>query len=260
MQSWEQRGSWQAYPRCCPVLKWAGKTGGKAVAVFAGSAREATIAVRHVKQGVVDLPIFLFCLEAPPAPVCEACAKVIANPSAVALFFRAQRELWRYWIALGVAPWTGKRGNWPLKLAPFFLSRPSRVLVLNENDDFFPGKPGPVRTHVTKKTNDWLVQVRTRFVRRMSGLGHDQFQRIRQVVRGLLAYPFAFFAQQYSPLSRFVFQFMGGAETLTLSSGRTDDQSILVFEYHGREWRWRELEQFLGATESRWILFQQAGN
>jgi glycosyltransferase involved in cell wall biosynthesis len=52
---------------------------------------------------------------------------------------------------------------------------------------------------------------------------------------------------------------MRGTETLSLAPSRSREKGIVVFEYRGREWQWRELAELLARAESRWVLFQQAG-
>jgi glycosyltransferase involved in cell wall biosynthesis len=72
---------------------------------------------------------------------------------AVALAVAAPRESWSRWVALSVAPWTGGLAGWPLKLAPFGIPF-FRVLILNENGDFFPGTPGEIARHLTRRFGD----------------------------------------------------------------------------------------------------------
>ncbi len=260
-----------------PIFGVVGKTKGKVVAVFASSTSEASSAVRHVREGGVTLPIFLFIGEEPSAGLRRECAHVTVHPSSWSLFLAAQRELRRYRIALGIAPWTGTTGDWLLKLSPFTFP-PFRVLILNENADFFPPSPRAVWKHISARSRTrlwaewieflrWWIDVKENACDRASlnvlkfagDLQDNKIKRLRQLSRGLLAYPFAFLAQQYSPLSRFVFQFLGGEETLTLAAEPLQDQSIAVFEYQGREWQRDALEELLNKTKSRWLLFQEAG-
>jgi glycosyltransferase involved in cell wall biosynthesis len=244
-----------------PVLRAAGKTGHKVVAVFAASAIEASVAVRHILEGGVDLPIFLYCRETPAAAVQEECANTTVHRSSTVLFFLAQRELWRHWVALGVAAWNGRRGSWALKIAPFFF-HPFRVLVLNENGDFFAGRPGPISNHLSRKTREVC---REQYVRawRLSIAARERWRiqstRTIQILRGLLAFPFAFLAQQHAPLSRFVFKCMPKREGLVLEPKPRLETGIAIFEYRGREWQGQALEDSLARTDSRWVLIRQTG-
>ena len=96
------------------------------------------------------MPIWLFSTVEPLAETLTLCEQVEVNPSARTLFLHAERRLWPYWVALGLVTWTGGRGRWPLKLAPFLIP-PFRILVLNENGDFFPGSLGRILNHCVRR-------------------------------------------------------------------------------------------------------------
>ncbi len=81
------------------------------------------------------------------------CERVCVGGSALALVFQAARQSWPRWVALSVAPWTGDRRGWPLKLAPFLIP-PFRALILNENGDFFAGSPGAIARHLGRRTRE----------------------------------------------------------------------------------------------------------
>src|SRR5947207_2722110 len=80
-------------------------------------------------------------------------ASVTVHRNALILLLHAQRRLWRHWVALGVSPWTGTPGPWALKLAPFLIP-PFRVLILNENGDFFAGSPAGIARHAGQRLRD----------------------------------------------------------------------------------------------------------
>jgi polysaccharide biosynthesis protein PslH len=221
-----------------------GKTGDKAVAIFAASADEAISAIGHVRQGGVTLPIFVYCREDLSRAAAGECALVKVSRSPLGLFFRAQRDLWRCWVALGITAWTRKPGVTALKLAPFFFP-PFRVLVLNENGDFGSANGGYIRKHLGR-----------RFQLALRELGIRSWQ----LLRGWFAMAFAFFAQWNSWLSRMVFRQMRGQTSLAIASRREREDGVARYEFKGREWHWAAIERFLQSTDARWIVFEQTGS
>jgi len=230
-----------------PILRLAGKTGGKAVAVFAATANEASVCVRYLVKERVGLPIVLFTCEVPSPSVAASCTEVVIHKNPATLFFSSQRKLWRYWIALGVASWNGNPGNLMLKVAPFFLP-PFRVLIANKYDDFFPGRPGKVWNHI------W-IDLRIKLKRKLT----ETFIGVWHVIFAYISFFFAQLAQQNSALSRIGFRRFRGREVLTLAPVRKSASGVAVFEYQGRAWPLKEFKTFLESTESRWVLFQAAG-
>ena len=99
------------------------------------------MAVRHLRRGAPDVPIWLFAVMAPDPDTASLCERVVIGDDGLALLVEAEKQLWSQWVALSVATWTGEHGRWALKLAPFLVP-PFRTLFLNENGDFFSGTPG----------------------------------------------------------------------------------------------------------------------
>jgi GT2 family glycosyltransferase len=129
------------------LFSLAGKNQGKVIAVFAASAADAGAAVRYLRQGAPDVPVWLFSLESPDQETSQLCERVCVGNSPTRLLFTAQRLLWPRWVALTAASWNGKRGNWAIKVAPFLIP-PFRALIFNENNDSFAGRPGAVLGHL----------------------------------------------------------------------------------------------------------------
>jgi polysaccharide biosynthesis protein PslH len=128
------------------VLALLGKGEKKVAAVFGISPGPCDEAVKHLKAGAPQVPIWLFAA-APPLPETAAlCERVYVTRGSWSLFLPAQIRLWPYWVAIVVGTWTAEHGRWPLKLAPFFV-QPFRVLLLNSWGGFFPGKPALVLLH-----------------------------------------------------------------------------------------------------------------
>src|SRR5207249_3089651 len=124
-------------------LSLAGKRGGKVSAVFGVSPERCAAAVRHLRRGAPDVPVWLFTLSAPDAETAALCERVVVGEDSLALLIEAEKLLWPHWMALGVATWTGEHGRWPMKLAPFF-TPPFRTLLMNEHGDFFAASPAAV--------------------------------------------------------------------------------------------------------------------
>jgi glycosyltransferase involved in cell wall biosynthesis len=224
------------------ILRAAGKSDRKVVAVFTTTRAAAERAVAHLRAGV-ELPIWLFTREEPLPETAALCERVVVSGSAAHLWWRAQRELWPYWTALGVAEWTGKRGDWFLKAAPFCIP-PFRALILNESGDFFSGSPGGVVRHARRRAREVRVS--------MANRGID-------IARGGGLFCFAFVAQWYSPLSRYAFGKLRREHGLTIEAAPPAGGGVARFEYKNREWNRGALLQLLAETDARWILFERAG-
>ncbi len=118
-----------------------GKSDRKIVAVFA-----CEDAVEYVRCGAPEAAIWYFGLTRPRAGAAALCERVFVEPEAGQLLLRAQRELWSVTVALSVANWSGTRGGWPVKLAPFLIP-PFRTLFRNEYGDYFPGTLSRLAAH-----------------------------------------------------------------------------------------------------------------
>src|SRR5271165_2939478 len=135
------------------LLRRAGKGEKKVAGVFSASADASHWAVLHLRAGAPQIPIWLF-TTVEPHPETEAlCERVFRNRKPLALAAQAQSELWKCWVAIGVATWTGDRGGWALKLAPFLIP-PFRVLILNRDGGFFSGTPSNIFIHCVRAGRD----------------------------------------------------------------------------------------------------------
>ncbi len=124
-----------------------GKTQGKVIAVFAVTAEDARRAVRYLRAGAPDVPLWLFSLEKPAQETAALCERVDVRKGPTLLLLAAQRLLWPRRVALAAATWNGERGHWTLKVAPFLIP-PFRALIFNENGDSFAGRPGLLAGHI----------------------------------------------------------------------------------------------------------------
>ena len=103
----------------------------------------------------MDVPVWVFSTQSPLPETVALCERVSVAGNSLALLIAAERQLWSRWVALSVAAWTGERRGWLLKLAPF-LTPPFRVLLMNEQGDFFAGTPKPVVGHIRRRVRDRL--------------------------------------------------------------------------------------------------------
>ncbi len=129
------------------LLRVAGKSQGKVIAVFAISASDAAQSVRYVRHGAPDVPVWLFSLETPAPETSALCERAFIRSSPLRLFLAAERLLWPRQVALATAPWNGQPGHWAVKLAPFLIP-PFRALLFNENDDSFSATPPAIVRHL----------------------------------------------------------------------------------------------------------------
>src|SRR5262249_52414413 len=138
---------------CRALLKALGKSDQKVAAVFGFTPAACHAAVVHLRNGAPDVPVWLFST-APPLPeTAELCERVELRRRSLALLLRAEFQLWPRWVALSVGMWTGQHGKWPLKLAPFLIP-PFRILILNDNADFFAATPPVILRHCGRRLRD----------------------------------------------------------------------------------------------------------
>lgn len=134
-------------------LRLAGKSEERVAAVFACAPEACRAAVWHLRRGAPEVPVWLFSTTRPSPETAALCERVFVRRSSLVLVAEGHLRLWRRWVALAVAAWTGDRGKWPLKLAPFLIP-PFRALLLNEHGDFLAGTPGNVWLHCRHRVHD----------------------------------------------------------------------------------------------------------
>ena len=220
-------------------LKLAGKGSRKVAAIFCADPRHGPPAVRHLRQGAPDVPVWLFTTAPPPDEASAQCERVFVEADSMALAVRAQQELWPFQVALCVAVWAGERGRWPVKLVPFFVP-PFRVLVMNASEDFFAAKPAAVARHVQRRLRDGL---------------HSAGNRLRDIHRGFWLLLFAWIAQWFSGLSRYAFHRWHGVEPLEVPALPPEGKGVEVFSHGSRRWDRDRFRSAIETSNHRWILF-----
>src|SRR5271170_4982228 len=101
-------------PMINALFRILGKTQGKVIAVFAVTAEDARRAVRYLRAGAPDVPLWLFSLEKPAQETAALCERVDVRKGPTLLLLAAQRLLWPRRVALAAATWNGDRGHWAI--------------------------------------------------------------------------------------------------------------------------------------------------
>ena len=225
-------------------LELTGKRDRKISAVFAVSPERSAEAVRYLRRGAPNVPVWLFSASAPDPDTAALCERVFVLEDAGALLIEAEKQLWANWVALAVSTWTGERGHWPLKLAPFFVP-PFRTLFLNENGDYFAGTPSALLRHVNRRIRDG---------------SHSGWHRVKDIHRGVWLWLFALIAQNFAWLSRWAFRKWHGQQPLPISVPAGTGEDIVVFRYKDRFWKYDELLELVHQSSARYVLFQMTAD
>lgn len=215
--------------------------------VFARSPRACHRAVAHIREGAPDIPVWVYSTS-PPLPETEPlCERVVVRGSAFALLADAQRRSWPHRVALSVAPWTGGRDGWPLKLAPFLIP-PGRALLLNEHGDFFAGSPAAVARHIARRCHDAWAAFWTR-ARRLKHRSREGAHRLTDSLQLAAAEPAA-------ALARACFDRLRGNEALAIELAHAERYDDWVAVPHsGPTWNRDAIETAADAADTEFILW-----
>jgi glycosyltransferase involved in cell wall biosynthesis len=248
-------------------------------------------AALHLRQGAPGIPLWLFSTSAPFAETGPLCERVVVRPNPVALFFQAQRELWRHSVAISAGDWTGKRGNRVLKLAPLLVP-PFRAVFANGSGDFLSATPGNILRHCQRRLRDavssafcsvrlamWWIGCRIRLaVCRVRLAAWWVGCRIRLAVcRVRLA---AWWVGcrvrsagcHVAPLrvasivlgwcgypDRRLFNRLHGVESLRLPQVPAGGSGVAWYVWTGTNWNGPDLERFARDSGARWIAWSRNG-
>ena len=222
------------------LLRRAGKDQGKVVVAFGISPERCDHAVRYLRNGAPGLPVWLFSTGVPLPATAALCDRVIVRGNSLGLLLEAEKLLWPYWVALGVATWAGERGRWPVKLAPFLIP-PFRALLINEHGGALAGTPGAVLRHAARRLRDAAHSGWNRFL--------DLSKAWFVVLLWLLVRVVAFRA-------RFFFDKLHGDGALSLPPvAQSQRLGVAYFRQEGMLWRWKELEALARSSDCRWIVY-----
>jgi glycosyltransferase involved in cell wall biosynthesis len=225
-----------------------------------------------MRDGAPGFPILLFTTTPPNAQTAALCEYVEVSRNSLALLFRAQHRLWRDWVAMGVVTWTGARGSWPLKLAPFLIP-PFRALVLNDSGDFFQGTPPKILGHAARR-----VKEQSRNLAQLAGdFGYAYWRlltyhiwlsgpvtRVKDEVAGFVLLLASIALRAATALMRWSnlsmqkwFDRLHGDAALTISAAPDGARGSAWFHQNGPHWNGRKFEDWATGVDARWIVWQQ---
>src|SRR5262245_55282414 len=243
------------------ILKLAGKGERKVAAVFGITPESCHRAVTHLRAGAPDIPVWLFAVGEPAPETIELCNRVLVRRGSLRLAIDAYRLLWPFWVALGVAPWLGGHGRWPLKLAPFLIP-PFRVLIQNKSGDFLAATPSGILRHASRLARDTADNI-WNALRTASHAVGDAGRDIGNWfaggalnlrLLGLLAIGILLRWLGY-PHAR-LFHRLHGKESLVLEEpAATRGNEVVRFESTGQRWDGEKLERLARESNARWILW-----
>jgi glycosyltransferase involved in cell wall biosynthesis len=231
-------------------LKYAGKGESKVALVFGADPGACGGAIRHLRAGAPDVPVWLFTASEPTPESSGLCDRVYVHRSRLRLLLEAQRRSWPYWVAISAGQWNGERGG-VLKIAPFLIP-PFRALLQNARGDFFAGRPAPVARHMARVAHD-SASAAWNGTREAA---HSAGDLLRSAGRALklsvlmaagsalrrAGYPhFRWFAKSH------------GAEQLELDAPPSGVRAVVQCPDSGARWNRNELGAAAAGTDARWI-------
>ena len=246
------------------VLRLAGKSDTKIAAIFGLTREGCHTAVLHVRRGAPGVPVWVFCQTPPFAETAALCERVYVNASPLGLLLEAERRLWPYWLALGVATWTGERGRWAIKLTPFLIP-PFRVLVLNKRGEFFGGTPAEILRHAGRTLRD-RTRGRLHFYWRLVSYHmwrSSLVTRAKDEAEGISLWLASLLLRAVSvlhgPFFHRMFRRAHGSEPLRPSYLPSRRGDVLRFYQKGTHWSPFALDSLLRGTGTRWLLWLEDG-
>lgn len=245
------------------LLRLTGKSNQKVAAVFGLSPAACHLAVKHIREGAPDVPVWLYSTTAPWPETAALCERVSVRGSSTAIFFRAPVELWRRWVALSLSTWTGERGSWPLKLAPFVIP-PFRAVLLNEHGDFFGGSPSAVALHGRRRIRDAAHSTGSRARDLWHLVTYDLWRcatvrRLRHVAgaRSLLAA--ATLLRWCGYPHRKLFPLLQAKDSGRPLSVDARGCGIIEFSPPSRGWNSDDFASAVLGSQARWLLWSESG-
>lgn len=225
------------------VLSRIGKTDRRVAAVFAHESAECRSAIRVLRRELPGVPIWLFSTLEPPADVRGCIERVFVNRSSAALLLAAESALWPVRVAVTVTAWTGGRGRWPSKLAPFLIP-PFRALIQNAHGDFFDGSPSNIATHVCRGIGDRM---------------HAGWNRAKDTRRSLWLHALTTPLRWCGYPDRELFRRLQGDQPLRVEISGEPLGGLVDFKLEGGHWPAGDIDRLLSSTDARWILFHSNG-
>jgi glycosyltransferase involved in cell wall biosynthesis len=263
-------------------LSLSGKGDRKVAAVFGLSPAACQTAVMHVRHGAPGVPVWLYSTAQPLAATQALCERVRVRRNSLALLLQAQVELWRLWVAIGVSTWTGERGGWLLKLAPFTFP-PFRALLLNEHGDFFGGSLPAIALHGCRRVCDaahsgwhraqdlWMLVSCHAWRSAWHRAQHlcllisyhawrsGPFRRAKHVACARSLLVAATLLRWCGYPQRKLFHRLKGQEPLDLQPTPARGAGIARFSPSDSGWNSDQFEEAVFTSEARWLLWHENG-
>jgi glycosyltransferase involved in cell wall biosynthesis len=259
-----------------PALRFlariAGKNEQKIVAVFGLSPQTSDRAVRHVRAGVGEIPVWLFCTSEPDPGTAELCARVFIRPSSLSTLFEAQGVLWRHRVALSVGMWTGEKGAWSYKLAPFLIP-PFRTLFVNSHADFVNGNSAAVLVHLWRGVKERVCTSWYRFRetvhdasdalrltrRRTWGKALSGWHTIADALRAVGVGAATVLFRLTGNRHRAWFRRMHGNLQFAIIPAGPRGNGAIRLHASGRDWHGAAIEAEVASTDARWLIWNESG-
>jgi glycosyltransferase involved in cell wall biosynthesis len=244
------------------ALKLIGKGDRQVAVVFGFSPETCRAGALYLQWGAPGTPIWLFSTSSPLDETAAICERVVVRRNAVALLFQAERELWPRQVAIAAGAWTGKRGNWVLKLAPLLVP-PFRAVFANGNGDYLSSTPDNILRHCQRRLRDSVCSaahllrchlLRSRgavasFGRRVRDVAAASSLRLASHLLGCCGYP-----------DRRLFHRLHGAERLRVLHVSAGGSGVAWFVRRpGPNWDGPAIERFALASRARWIAWSRTG-
>ena len=257
------------------VERFAGKSEEKVVAVFGLSSQTSDRAVRHIRAGAGEIPVWLFCTSEPDPDTAALCERVFVRPSSLATLLEAQSLLWHHRVALSVGTWTGEDGGWSYKLAPFLIP-PFRSLFMNSNADFVNGNSAAVLVHAWRQIEDGVCtfscgvreaahdasDALSLAGRRAWGSVRSAGYTIADALRAAGVSTAAILLRLTGNPHRAWFRRIHGNANpgIVPAESRGIEQHAVRLCASGRDWHADAVEAEVAATNARWLIWNEPGS
>ncbi len=190
-----------------------------------------------------EIPVWLFSTVQPTAETASLCERVEVRSSAAALILHAEFTLWPRWVALCAGTWTGERGHWLVKLAPFLIP-PFRAVLLIRHGDFLSGRFGNTLSYGARRLRDRLND----------GLSASQYfwrgiwrsgpcTRARDVAGAVSLFAVATVLGWFRNPQRALFHRLHGTEPFRTPVMHDDETSLVRYDLCGTHWREESLRE-----------------
>ena len=166
--------------------------------------------------------------------------------------------------ALTIGAWTGGRGNWLLKLAPF-LTPPFRAVILNRSGDFLAGAPRPVACHIRHVVQEARHKAEVRAAEITGGVWQlmryhiwrsATVTRVKDWAGALQLVALACVLRTCGYPHRRVFARLHGDGAFAASGAAAHPtQDFIHYHQEGPDWNAAEIEQLVRSGGARYLIW-----